>query len=58
MIFIFVYDLAKMQKITIIFGIIIMISLLNIINAERRKRVSDKIKIKYLLLYIFVLVFK
>jgi hypothetical protein len=58
MIFIFVYDSVKMQKITIIFGIIIMISLLNIINAERRKRVSDKIKIKYLLLYIFVLVFK
>ncbi len=37
-----------MKKMTIIFGIIIIISLLNFIDGDYTKRVGDKIKLKYL----------
>jgi len=46
-----------MKTITMVFTIIMVVSLINIIDANQRKRVSDEIKIKYLLIYIS-LVFK
>jgi len=46
-----------MKTITMVFTIIMVVSLINIIDANQRKRVSDEIKIKYLLIYI-CLVFK
>jgi hypothetical protein len=46
-----------MKTVTMVFTIIIVVSLINIIDANQRKRVSDEINLNYLLFYI-CLVFK